>query len=69
MGSARTLTGRIVARTIKAESPSTPVIILTGWGATVKGDAAIASTVDAVVNKPPHIQELNDLLLRMATPA
>jgi hypothetical protein len=25
--------------------------------------------VDAVVNKPPHIQELNDLLLRMATPA
>jgi len=61
--------GRIVARTIKAESPSTPVIILTGWGATVRGDAAIASTVDAVVNKPPHIQELNDLLLRMATPA
>ncbi len=43
--------GRIVARTIKAESPSTPVIILTGWGATVRGDAAIASTVDAVVNK------------------
>jgi hypothetical protein len=42
---------------------------LTGWGATVRGDAAIASTVDAVVNKPPHIQELNDLLLRMATPA
>jgi len=61
--------GRIVARTIKAESPSTPVIILTGWGATVRGDAAIASTVDAVVSKPPHIQELNDLLLRMATPA
>jgi CheY-like chemotaxis protein len=61
--------GRIVARTIKAESPSTPVIILTGWGATVRGDAAIASTVDAVVNKPPHMQELNDLLLQMATPA
>jgi len=61
--------GRIVARTIKAESPSTPVIILTGWGATVRGDTAIASTVDAVVNKPPHLQELNDLLLRMTTPA
>jgi CheY-like chemotaxis protein len=59
--------GRIVARTIKAGSPSTPVIILTGWGATVRGDAAIASTVDAVVSKPPHMQELNDLLLQMAT--
>lgn len=61
--------GRIVARTIKAESPSTPIIILTGWGATVRGDAAIVSTVDAVVSKPPHMQELNNLLLQMATPA
>jgi CheY-like chemotaxis protein len=61
--------GRQVARTIKAESPNTPIIMLTGWSATVRGDAAIASTVDAVVSKPAHMQELNDLLLRMATPA
>ena len=60
--------GRDVARTIKAESPSTPIIMLTGWGTTVRGDAAIASTVDVVVSKPPLMQELNDLLLRMATP-
>ena len=60
--------GRDVARTIKAECPSTPIIMLTGWSATVRGDAAIASTVDAVVSKPPLMQELNDLLLRMATP-
>jgi CheY-like chemotaxis protein len=60
--------GRQVARTIKAESPATPIIMLTGWGAIVKGDAAIGSTVDAVVNKPAHMQELNDLLLRMAMP-
>jgi hypothetical protein len=25
--------------------------------------------VDAVVNKPPHMQELNELLLQMAPPA
>ncbi|MGA2280454.1 MAG: response regulator [Verrucomicrobiota bacterium] len=61
--------GRDVARTIKAESPGTPIIMLTGWGATVRGDVTIASTVDAVVSKPPLMQELNDLLLRMATPA
>jgi CheY-like chemotaxis protein len=61
--------GRHVARTIKAESPGTPIIMLTGWGAIVKSDAAIASTVDAVVNKPAHMQELNDLLLRMVVPA
>jgi CheY-like chemotaxis protein len=57
--------GRQVAWTIKAESPQTPVIILTGWGVTVRGDAAITSSVDAVVSKPPHIRELNELLLRM----
>jgi len=62
------IVGRDVARTIKAECPSTPIIMLTGWSATVRGDAAIASTVDAVVSKPPLMQELNDLLLRMATP-
>ena len=61
--------GRDVARTIKTESPGTPIIMLTGWSTTVRGDAAIASTVDAVVSKPPRMQELNDLLLQMATPA
>ena len=54
-----------VAWAIKIESPSTPVILLTAWGATVKNDAAIASTVDAVLSKPPRIEELNNLLLRM----
>jgi CheY-like chemotaxis protein len=61
--------GRQVAWTIKAESPRTPVIILTGWGVTVRGDAVITSSVDAVVSKPPHIRELNELLLRMVLPA
>ena len=61
--------GRIVARTIKTESPGTPIIILTGWGVAVRGDTTIASTVDAVVSKPPHLQELNDLLLQVATQA
>lgn len=60
------LDGYQVAWAIKIESPKTPVIMLTAWGANVKNDVAINSTVDAVVSKPPDMQGLNDLLLRLA---
>jgi CheY-like chemotaxis protein len=60
--------GRQVARTIKAESPNTPIIMLTGWGAIIRNDGDTTPGVDVVVSKPPHMQELNELLLRMATP-
>ena len=58
--------GRQVAQTIKAESPQTPVILMTGWGKTMKQDEEPVSNIDAVVSKPPHIRELNDLLSRLA---
>jgi DNA-binding response OmpR family regulator len=58
--------GYEVARTIKAESPNTPIIMMTGWGTIMREDGETASEVDAVVGKPPNMQELNDLLLRMA---
>jgi DNA-binding response OmpR family regulator len=61
--------GRQVARTIKAESPNTPIIMLTGWGAMMKEEGETVPGVDIVVSKPPRMHELNDLLLRMATPA
>jgi CheY-like chemotaxis protein len=55
-----------VARMIKAESPNTPVIIMTGESASTAGGGSMASVVDVVVGKPPRMQELNGLLLRMA---
>ncbi len=58
--------GRQVARTIKAESPHTPVIMMTGWGAMMKEEGETTAEVDVVVNKPPRMAELNDLILRMA---
>ena len=58
--------GYLVARMIKAESPSTPIIMLTGEGTSTKPGGAAGSAVDAVVGKPPSLQELDDLLLRMA---
>ena len=61
--------GQRVARMIKAESPNTPVIMMTGWGSFMAAEERTALPVDAVVGKPPHIQELNDLVLRMAASA
>lgn len=60
------LDGYQVAWAIKIESPNTPIVMLTAWGANVKNDEAISTTVNAVVNKPPQIQELVNLLLRLA---
>jgi hypothetical protein len=40
--------------------------MMTGWGTMMKEDGETASEVDAVSTKPPRMQELNDLLLRMA---
>jgi two-component system capsular synthesis sensor histidine kinase RcsC len=61
--------GYAVAQTIKAQSPETPVILLTGAGHITMDAGSLSASVDTMVNKPPCIKELNDLLLRMARPA
>ena len=58
--------GRQVARTIKAKSPQTPVIMMTGWGKMMKENGEKAPEVDAILPKPPSIQGLQELLLRFA---
>ena len=55
--------GHQVARIIKAESPKTPVIMLTGWGTIMKEEGENAPEVDAIIAKPARIDELNSLLL------
>lgn len=57
--------GQQLARTIKAEAPLTPIIMMTGWGAMLQEDGKAGPEVDAVVGKPPRIQELNDLIQRI----
>jgi CheY-like chemotaxis protein len=57
--------GHQVAKTIRAESPRTPIVMMTGWGTMMKEDGETAPEVDAVVGKPPHIQELNNLILQL----
>jgi DNA-binding response OmpR family regulator len=58
-----------VARAIKAESPGIPIVMMTGGDMTTKEAGLMSASVNAVVKKPPHMQELNNLLLRVARPA
>jgi CheY-like chemotaxis protein len=52
--------GRRVASTVKADSPSTPVILLTGWGRRLVEEGEIPPHVDQVLSKPPDLSELRD---------
>jgi CheY-like chemotaxis protein len=61
--------GHHVARAIKAEAPRTPVVMLTGWGTMMKAEGESAPEVDAVIGKPPRIQELNSILFRLSQPS
>lgn len=58
--------GYAVTREIKAESPGTPVVILSGLGALEERTKPMTAAPDAVVNKPPHLQKLGALLRRLA---
>ena len=54
--------GRQVVRIIKSESPTTPVILLTGWGMRLGGEGDIPTEVDAVLSKPPKVREVRRTL-------
>jgi signal transduction histidine kinase/CheY-like chemotaxis protein len=58
------LDGRAVARTIKLQSPETPVVMLTGWGAFMKEDGSGPEEVDGILSKPPRSRELREMLKR-----
>lgn len=57
--------GRQVAERIKVASPETAVIMLTGWGTMLDGgNEKQTSKVDALVSKPPRLEELNQTMAR-----
>jgi PAS domain S-box-containing protein len=58
--------GRKVASAIKDLSPSTPVILLTGWGQRLVAEGDIPAHVDLVLGKPPKLGQLREAL-RVAT--
>ncbi len=50
--------GRRVAAAIKAAAPTTPVILLTGWGQRLVSEGDLSPHVDRVLSKPPKLREL-----------
>jgi CheY-like chemotaxis protein len=54
--------GRRVASAVKAASPSTPVVLLTGWGQRLVDEGDIPAHVDHVLNKPPKLRDLRAAL-------
>ncbi|HEX4645008.1 MAG TPA: ATP-binding protein [Verrucomicrobiae bacterium] len=57
--------GRQVAKVVKQESPGTPVVMLTGWGALMKEDDNVPAQVDVIVSKPPGSREMREVLSRL----
>ena len=58
--------GRKVASSIKAISPTTPVILLTGWGQRLIAANESHPHVDKVLAKPPRLHELRAALAELA---
>jgi PAS domain S-box-containing protein len=56
--------GRQVAAGVKQASPTTPVIMLTGWGQRMADQADVPAHVDRVLSKPPKLRDLNAALVQ-----
>jgi PAS domain S-box-containing protein len=57
--------GRQVAAGVKQASPTTPVIMLTGWGQRMADQGEVPAHVDRVLSKPPKLRELNAALVQV----
>jgi len=58
--------GREVARVVKQTSPETPVILLTGWGETLRREESVPPHVDHLLSKPPKVRDLRATLTTVA---
>jgi signal transduction histidine kinase/ActR/RegA family two-component response regulator/HAMP domain-containing protein len=58
--------GRRVSASIKTASPSTPIVLLTGWGQRLTAENQVPPHVDRVLNKPPRLRELRAALADLA---
>jgi CheY-like chemotaxis protein len=61
--------GRAVAERIKALSPHTPVLLLTGWGQRLVATQNIPPFVDRVLSKPPKLNDLRTALAELTAAA
>ncbi len=54
--------GREVIKAVRLESPATPIILLTGWGGSMKEEDDDSVQADYVLNKPPTIKKIRKAL-------
>ena len=57
--------GRQVVASIRAMSPGTPIILLTGWGQRTAGESEHTLQVDRLLGKPPRVRELRTALAEL----
>ena len=62
-----TVDGRRVASAIKELSPSTPLVMLTGWGQRMIDEGDLPSYVDRVLAKPPRLSDLRLTLAELTS--
>jgi len=55
--------GQELARRVKAQSPTTPVVLLTGWGRQMASEGNSPPYVDYLLSKPPTIEALRKTLV------
>jgi signal transduction histidine kinase/CheY-like chemotaxis protein len=60
--------GRRVAAAVKEAAPTTPVILLTGWGQRLMSDDDFPPNIDRVLTKPPKLRELRQTLAELCKP-
>jgi signal transduction histidine kinase len=57
--------GRQVVDSVRASTPDTPIIMLTGWGQQPAADNERTPRVDRLLSKPPRLQELRSAIAEL----
>jgi signal transduction histidine kinase len=59
--------GRQVVAGVRAATPDTPIIMLTGWGQRLQADNEQTPHVDRLLSKPPRLKELRNALAELTS--
>jgi len=57
--------GREVSAAIKGMAPTTPIILLTGWGQRLVAEGDVPPHVDRILNKPPRLRDIRETLFQL----
>lgn len=58
--------GHQLSREVKRRFPRLPIIMLTGWGTMMKDEGDSPAAIDALMGKPPKLEDLDQVVARLA---